>query len=498
MPQRFTDKTFFQTITQNYKKTMRKFTLSVVALLASATCFAQTTLWNGEDKEIGSDGGVWKDRCNPEVVETPDKDDVNSSDKCLKFTVTGNEWNNGDMAFGIEGNAFASRRISLMIKKDKASNVRVNLKFDDGNFKNVAAWYDGAGKWQKLYFDFFTNGINGNLIEVSVYPNTEVTVSEVVYIDNIVIEDAPMVGGVALKAVDAADLTGNIKLTGAWIKGECQNTDGDPWQKVEYNDFAALGYKLAEKKVTSIDMRGTVTKDVDVNPLFQNPNTIVYADAAYDHSNVVANAKAKSVELTDEYAFNAPYGFDADNVTVKRNIQAGVNSLVLPFELNAEDISVGKLATYTGSDVKSANFESTDHVAANTPMLVFDMAEATELTFGQKYIVETPASFDGEFKGVYVPQSATGFYGIDNEGRLHKGGESATIGAFRAYLQLPEGAEAPAAVALDGTATAIDGIAAGNTGNANAAVYDLGGRRLAGSNLQKGIYIIGGKKVAVK
>lgn len=481
---------------------MRKFTLSVFALLASATCFAQTTLWNGEDKEIGTNGDVW-DRCNPVVVETPDKDDVNGSDKCLKFTITGDGYEYGDMAFGIEGNAFASRRISLMIKKDKASNVRVNLKFDDGttdgSFKNVAAWYGDAGKWQKLYFDFSTNGISGNLIEVSVYPTTDhVAEPEEVYIDNIVIEDAPMVGGVALNNVSAADLTGNIKLTGAWIKGECQNTDGDPWQKVEYNDFAVLGGKLADKKVTSIDMRGTVTKDVDVNPLFQNPNTIVYADAAYGHSNVVANAKAASVELTDEYAFNAPYGFGADKVTVKRNIQAGVNSLVLPFELNAEDISAGKLATYTGSDVKSANFESTDHVAANTPMLVFDMAEATELTFGQKYIVETPASFDGEFKGVYVPQPATGLYGIDNEGRLHKGGESATIGAFRAYLQLPEGAEAPAAVALDGTATAIDGIAAGNTGNANAAVYDLSGRRLTGSNLQKGIYIIGGKKVAVK
>lgn len=475
---------------------MRKFTLSVFALLASATCFAQTTLWNGEDKVIGTNGGVW-DRCNPEVVKTPDKDDVNSSDKCLKFTVTGNEWKNGDMAFGIGGNEFASRRISLMIKKDKASNVLVNLEFTDGE-KKVAAWYDGAGKWKKLYFDFSTNGISGSLKNICVYPNTEVTEPEVVYIDNIVIEDAPMVGGVALNDVDAADLTGNIKLTGAWIKGECQNTDGSEWQKVEYNDFAVLGDKLADKKVTSIDMRGTVTKDVDVNPLFQNPNTIVYADAAYGHSNVVANAKAKSVELTDEYAFNAPYGFDADNVTVRRNIQAGVNSLVLPLELNAEDISAGKLATYTGSDVKSANFESADRVAANTPMLVFDMAAAEELTFGQKYIVATPASFDGEFKGVYVPQSATGLYGIDNEGHLHKGGESATIGAFRAYLQLPEGAEAPAAVALDGTATAIDGIAAGNTGNANAAVYDLSGRRLTGSNLQKGIYIIGGKKVAVK
>lgn len=59
--------------------------------MASATSFAQTTLWNGEDKQLGtSNTGVW-DRCAPEVVENPSKTGVNTSDKCLKFTITGTE-----------------------------------------------------------------------------------------------------------------------------------------------------------------------------------------------------------------------------------------------------------------------------------------------------------------------------------------------------------------------------------------------------------------------
>ena len=31
---------------------MKKFTLVSLAMMASASCFAQTTLWNGEDKTL--------------------------------------------------------------------------------------------------------------------------------------------------------------------------------------------------------------------------------------------------------------------------------------------------------------------------------------------------------------------------------------------------------------------------------------------------------------
>lgn len=44
---------------------MKKFTLVALAMMASASCFAQT-LWNGEDKNIG----LWT-RCTPEIVDNP-------------------------------------------------------------------------------------------------------------------------------------------------------------------------------------------------------------------------------------------------------------------------------------------------------------------------------------------------------------------------------------------------------------------------------------------
>ena len=97
---------------------MKKVFTLCVAIMASVATFAQTTLWDGEDKEIGKDAiGFWADG-NPEVVANPEKDDINNSDKCLKFVMTnGNkvvklpfrEW----MTPSLQG----STRVSLMIKK---------------------------------------------------------------------------------------------------------------------------------------------------------------------------------------------------------------------------------------------------------------------------------------------------------------------------------------------------------------------------------------------
>lgn len=501
---------------------MKKITLCAIALMASATSFAQTTLWNGEDKQLGtSNTGVW-DRCTPEVVENPSKTGVNTSDKCLKFTITGTDWNNGNTAFGLPtGTSFSSKRLSLKMKKDDNTNVRVELTFKEGEnnvYKKVAAWYDGAGEWRTLYFDFSTNNASDDPTEIAIYPTTDnVDGEKVVYVDDIQIEDLPKVDDKNLDDVVNGSLAGNIKLSGAWLKGECQNVDGD-WQKVEYNDFATLNSKLSAN-VTSVDMRGTVTKNVDVNQFFKNPNTIVYANEAYDHANVVAkqnftNANneetalyaAKGLELTDANAFSCPEAFTAANVTLIRTVREGINSFVLPFYAGADELGADALATFKEADGQKVLFTKADHADANDPFITVGLKGAADNKvfnfFGnQKYVEATPASFDNAFKGVYAHQSAKDLYGIDAEGNLHKGGAGATINAFHAYYLPADGAEAPANISFDGEATGIDAVSTTST-SANGAVYDLSGRRvaanLAAAKLAKGIYVVNGKKVAVK
>lgn len=503
---------------------MKKITLCAIALMASATSFAQTTLWNGEDKQLGtSNTGVW-DRCTPEVVENPSKTGVNTSDKCLKFTISGTDWNNGNTAFGLPtGTSFSSKRLSLKMKKDDNTNVRVELTFKEGEnkvYKKVAAWYDGAGEWRTLYFDFSTNNASDDPTEIAIYPTTDnVDGEKVVYVDDIQIEDLPKVDDKNLADVVNGSLAGNIKLSGAWLKGECQNVDGD-WQKVEYNDFATLNSKLSAN-VTSVDMRGTVTKNVDIAQFFTNPNTIVYADEVYDHANVVAkqnftNANneevtalyaAKGLELIDANAFSCPEAFTAANVKLTRTVRKGINSFVLPFYVGAGDLGADALAIFKKVDDKSVLFTKADHADANVPFITAELnniPENNEFTFNnnQKYVeATTNVSFGNDFKGVYAPQSAENLYGIDADGNLHKGGAKATINAFHAYYLPADGAEAPAKISFDGEAAGIDAVTTTST-SANGAVYDLSGRRvavnLAAAKLAKGIYVVSGKKVAVK
>ena len=488
---------------------MKKITLCAIALMASATSFAQTVLWDGENRVLGTgDTGFW-DRCNPEVVDNPAKDAVNGSDKCLKFTITDAGWEHGDVVISNgEGYQFGSKRLSLKIKKADNSNVKVELTYKNGDsnaFKKVAAWYDGAGEWRTLYFDFSTNGEFSNPTEIAIFPTTDnFEGSKEVYIDDIRIEELPKVGDTFLKDLADGSLFGNIKLSGSWLKGECHNVDGE-WQKVVYNDFAPLNSKLSAN-VTSVDMRGTVTKDADVAPFFVNPNTIVYADVAYDYKNVVANGNAAKVELTDANEFAIPENFNAAEVSLTRNMREGINSFVLPFWVNPDELGATKLATYKKSDDNEVTFEVKDMtvgVNANTPFITCNVAsdkagDGKTLNFKNKGFVATPTSLGDKFKGVYTPQSAKDLYGIDENGNLHKGGESAKINAFHAYYQ---GTPASAKISFEGEATGIDAVTTTST-SANGAVYDLSGRRvaanLAAAKLAKGIYVVNGKKVAVK
>ena len=388
-----------------------------------------------------------------------------------------------------------------MIKKENAENVIVQLSDptdgSTGYWYNQATWYDGGNKWQKLVFDFTANGDFDKPGVMSITPQAgNIDGDQIVYIDNIVIEDAPRINGKLFSEYNAENpISGALTLTGAWMKGSSINVD-DNWKNNTYNDFEFFKTQATDG-VTSIDMRGTVTKDVDINQFFKNPNTIVYADAAYEHANVVVNGTAASVELTDANAFNAPEDFTATTVKLTRGVQKGINSFVLPFAATAEELGATQVATYDSYDkaAKIANFKTAADVAANTPFLTMDVAEdkvTDVLNFGEKTIVATPESLGTDFVGVYAKTNANGKYGINADGKLQKGGEGAYVNAFHAYLNVTD----PVSVAFNGsTPTAINGVAADKV--ADTAVYDLSGRRVYGK-LQKGLYIMNGKKVVVK
>ena len=483
---------------------MKKFTLVALAMMASASCFAQTTLWNGEDKS----NGLWT-RCSPEIVDNPLKEGINTSEKCVKFTITKGNFETEDIVldlkqlFGEAGlDMTKKKRLSIMIKKSQWSNVRIQLSDGKTYWKFIAANYEGTkeGQWQKLVFDFTAHKDvldSTNPLELAIYPGIEdgQDNSQEIYVDNIVLEDNPTVNGKSLWDAEKNSLKGNLTLTGGYFNAKCSNASVSPWVDYTIDDFAELNKKLSAN-VTSIDMRKASTLGVDIDKFFTNPNTIVYANENDGHANVVVNGTANSLELTNKYAFNAPEDFTATTVKLTRGVQEGVNSFVLPFAATAKELGATQVAIYKNYDLgKVANFETTERVDDNTPFLTMDVAKdkvVGELNFGEKKIVATPESLGTEFVGVYAKTDANGKYGINKDGKLQKGGAGAYVDAFHAYLNVKD----LAGVAFNGsTPTAINGVAADKT--VNTAVYDLSGRRVYGK-LQKGLYIMNGKKFVVK
>ena len=194
------------------------------------------------------------------------------------------------------------------------------------------------------------------------------------------------------------------------------------------------------------------------------------------------------------------------DVELKYTVKEGWNTIALPFALT--DLSV------FGEGAKAYELKGYNDGALN-------FAPVTALESGMPYVlyVETAAEANGNFKfeGVditateptavefnsakfeptYAPMAAgtmTGKYGIvPTTGKIQKGSANATMKGFRAYFELPTGANARMIID-DEDVTAISSIIT-DAENGNA-IYNLNGQRVNAAT--KGVYIINGKKMIIK
>ena len=501
---------------------MKKVFTLCVAIMASAATFAQTTLWNGEDKELGKEAiGFWADG-DPEVVANPEMDGINTSEKCLKFVMT-NDNKVVKLPFRdwIKPSLHGSTRISLMIRKSQTENIQVELSDPtDGStsyWKKVVAGYSEAGKWQKVVFDYSTNGTFDNPGIMTITAQTgNVEGEQEVYIDNIQIEPATTVNGKLLSEIIDNSLDGIIKLKGAWMKGTCQNADGD-LKKVNYNDFAKLAAKLSGK-AANIDMRGCIVKDVDINGMRgdNNSNILVYTDEAYMADNVIYKTGNEELVcnkliLDEEKSYMINEDFKAKEVTLKRSVNAGYNTMCLPFWVSKDDMKAASIATFKEIGKKEDNtsvvtFEKVDHVDANVPFIANYNEAGTKFTFTDKGVVNTNYGLGSTFVGTYTPGNMEGKYGLTNNNTFKKGGAGAKTNAFRAFLDLSgdnAGAKTLSLDITDGETTGIESTTA-SFGDKGVKVYSLQGNLIATASsmselhLNNGIYIINNKKVIIK
>lgn len=242
-----------------------KKTIFLALAFAATVCNAQTVLWDGEDESITSrnEFGGWWDRGNPSLVDNPETDGINPSAKCLKFTMTGNDFGQKHLACPFRDwmtpNLDGARRVSLMIRKAQNDNVMVELSDPtngvDNYWEKTAAWYGSEGKWQKIVLDFSTNAnLNDFPGVMAITAQTgDVNEPQDVWVDNLVIEEPAKVDGVKLTDLADGSLSGEVKVTGSLLHGDCQNTNGD-WFRVDFDDFALLLAKLSAD-VSVLDLR---------------------------------------------------------------------------------------------------------------------------------------------------------------------------------------------------------------------------------------------------
>ena len=485
---------------------MRKlFLLSM--LFAATVCNAQVVLWDGTDKEVGSDGGFWV-RADATVVEE-------GGNKCLKITTKANpegwanEHFNAHLPFSADFKGL--RRLSFRIKMEPGHNVLLKLKHGSAEAHRLF-YYDGGNTWQKLNFEFSVGPNKDDIadnpddcwLEIWPFEDNEGThdagnVGKVIYIDDIQME-GPMVNGSAIRTLADNALTDQqVIVTGSLSKGEYQCTwDGD-WHNVAFDDYTTLTSKISAD-VCFLNLTGAAVADGDSPQLrYKNPNLLILSPSDfYDTDNVIrwdelnSRNNTPTMVLTDANPFYTPIDFHANTVHVYRSLQAGINTMCLPFYVGQAEISTNcKIATFKNG----TTFTFVDHADANVPFLATDVDAAvdagTGLTFTDKGVCAT-GDLGTTFVGVYAPRNAKDLYGINGDGKLQKGGSGANINSFRAYLTDVSGARE---ITFEDETTGLTDVSS-KTSDGRGECFNLAGQRVAQPT--KGLYIVNGRKVVIK
>ena len=266
--------------------------------------------------------------------------------------------------------------------------------------------------------------------------------------------------------------------------------------------FTAYNYNEGEHTAISSDARGTVRPSYELFNAYavKNDKAGRYVQQMSEwarRQNAYGDATNSS---TDELGFGTLMYMSADvadygyvlNVT-----DAGVATMMLPFDATIpENVKVWTV-NYTVGDANAKATEVQTTIPANTPVLV----EATEgtYTFTAETIWQAGTATEGALTGVFsktiVP---TGAYILTNtdEGLGFRlvDGTTNFVEANRAYFSVDGATAARIGIDFGGETTAVQSVALATQQTEQ--VYNLQGQRV--DQPRHGLYIINGKKVIVK
>ena len=277
------------------------------------------------------------------------------------------------------------------------------------------------------------------------------------------------------------------------LKVEYSNDDKATWVEI-YNYKAQVDFNST--RYTHKEMSFTAPADGYYYLRF----TSTYSNGI---DNLVGFSLVKESIALDESSSDAFEAATYREVTLNRTYAtSGWNTIVLPFSV--DDLSVfgegAKAFEFTGYENGDLKLSKVNSMSKATPYLLYVPTAISEpIVFNNTAIVSSTVdvTYNGaSFKGTYTPIAAPGMqgkYGVTTEAKIAKGSEKASIKGFRAYFELPNGADARL-VFLDET-TGITTVMCADEWQSNG-IYNLNGQPV--KKVSKGLYIKNGKKVVVK
>lgn len=277
--------------------------------------------------------------------------------------------------------------------------------------------------------------------------------------------------------------------------------------------------KVTPSDAASIDATGISGVDFSaVREALTNPNALIYADAETTGAtdNDIVGETCTELTITEGNAFHAPKAFTATTVSYNRAFNAAdgyVSSFVLPFAMNTADVD-GKVYKFNAVNGDNVNFtEVTGQLEANVPYLIvansakpFNKALANGVQ-----IKATPEKMEvtannapgfahiGSYNTTKVTSTAEATYYGYTDGNFVKA-NTGTLNPFRTLIKATGTTATQFSLKLDGEVTGIIGV---NTELGKVDVYNLEGKLVrsqveaatALQGLEKGVYVINGKKV---
>ncbi len=319
-------------------------------------------------------------------------------------------------------------------------------------------------------------------------------------------------------------------------------------------DGTRKGYKPEEgfqipADVAAVSLEGLTLDAIGASA---NPNTLYFlgegqtAPAGLEDKNVVTGSQAAKVVLKDGYDFFTPQTFTASEISYERTftqghhngVRTGWSTIVLPFQpttvmnqtdgkpidwFRSSDDSGKQFWTcdFFQEDGTTVYFRNAPEMLANVPYLVAvpDDAWGTAWDLRGKLIVWSAenatvkpdaiaytSGLNMAFGGTHAHGTVADALVLSADGSQFVASEEpvdAFHGFFKSIAESTAGVKAFNIAIVRDTTTAVDALSP--AAQPTAPVYNLAGQRLDNSQftihnsqLQRGIYIVGGKKVAVK